>query len=397
MKKGRFYAFISFLAVALLGLVGGLIPLGVLPVAAAEPEVLLTTSFPSIVVDKTKNVFFSIDVTNKGQVGRSVSVAVTDAPKGWDPVLKSSGFIVRELYVPAGKAQSIDFQAKPPADVKAQDYAFLLKATSDGGEQSLLKLTVGVQDQIAKTGVSLVTQYPSLRGPAKNKYEFKVDLKNEGDDETAFNLASTAPDGWEVSFQPSYEQKQISTLRVKAGETSGVNVQITPPQRAEAGEYPVSVTASAGNDRATANLNVVLTGSYEMSVSTSSGRLNAQVEAGGSTTTAIIVGNAGSAELKDITFSSSKPDGWTITFNPDKLDSLPVATTREVNVTLKPSNKAIAGDYVVSLTTSNAQTSDRKDFRVTVDTPTTWGLVSVLIVVVVVGGLMGLFWQMSRR
>ncbi|MBI4320370.1 MAG: hypothetical protein HY675_17920 [Chloroflexi bacterium] len=399
MKKSPVLAIISFLAAALLGLTAVLGPLGVSIAQAQEPssDIMLTTSFPSVVIDKGKNPSFSIEVANKGQQWRSVDLTITSSPDGWNPVLKSGGNVVRKISVAPAKSQYVDFSAKPPADVKPQDYEFVLRASGDGVEPSILRLNVGIQDKVLTKGVSLLTQYPVLRGSSKNKFEFKLDLKNEGDEETLFNLASQAPDGWEVSFQPSYESKQISTIRVKAGETSGINVQVTPLERSEAGEYPIEVTASAGGDRATANLKVGLTGTFGMSVSTSSGRLNAQATAGSATTTSIIVLNMGSAELKDVSFSSTKPDGWTITFNPEKLDSVPMNTTREVNVTIKPSEKAIAGDYVVSISASNAQTSDRKEFRVTVETPTTWGWVGVVIVVAVVAGLVGVFRQLSRR
>ena len=112
----------------------------------------------------------------------------------------------------------------------------------------------------------------------------------------------------------------------------------------------------------------------------------------------VIVVNTGSAPIQNLSLSATGlPSGWTMTFAPDKLDSIDPGTNRQVEATLTPGAKAIAGDYSISLSASSTQASVNKDFRVTVETPTIWGWVGIGIVVVVVGGLVWMFASYSRR
>ena len=67
-----------------------------------------------------------------------------------------------------------------------------------------------------------------LRGQPDSKFEFSLDISNKSDGEKSFNLAAQAPEKWDVNFKPSYEDKQISTLRIKAGQSQSVSVVVTP-------------------------------------------------------------------------------------------------------------------------------------------------------------------------
>jgi len=99
-----------------------------------------------------------------------------------------------------------------------------------------------------------------------------------------------------------------------------------------------------------------------------------------------------------MTFSSTKPEGWEITYTPKEIDSLGAGLTQEVDVVITPPDKTIAGDYGITLRGLAEQgLSDTIELRVTVLTSTIWGWVGILIVVVVVAGLAVLFWRLGRR
>ncbi len=107
--------------------------------------------------------------------------------------------------------------------------------------------------------------------------------------------------------------------------------------------------------------------------------------------------NNGSAALEDISFTSAKPDGWDIKFTPDKLDSLDAQTIREIEVSIRPGEKTIAGDYATVLKANSKQESASLDYRVTVETSTTWGWIGVIIAVIVIAALFGTFAMLRRR
>ena len=107
--------------------------------------------------------------------------------------------------------------------------------------------------------------------------------------------------------------------------------------------------------------------------------------------------NFGTAVIENITFSSDNPGGWTVTFNPEKIDSLAVGTTRDIDVVIKAPRKTIAGDYMITLRTSSEVASDLMDIRITVLSPTVWGWVGAGIVVAVIAGLAVIFLRLGRR
>lgn len=368
-----------------------------LPLTSPPNSLEVSTLFPSVRVDKKDRVTITINMINGTAEGKKFDLVVAEGPKTWEPILKSRGFVVREMFLGPGKSETIDFQAKPPQDVAPGDYEFLIRAIGENGvELNRLKLKVGIEDKPVG-GVKLVTQYPVLRGPSTNKFQFKLDLTNEADEERNFALTATAPQGWQVSFKPSYEDKQITSISMKSGDTRTIDVEIQPQQRAPAGEYTIKTAASAGNQRAEVDLKVILTGTFEMTLTTPSGRLNATATAGQTSPFSLLVQNTGTAELQKVSLSSSKPEGWEVKFDPETIETLEPGGVREVNVQVKPSARAIAGDYMLTITASTPQTSKSVDIRTTVDTPTVWGWLGAGVIALVLAGLYAIFHFYGRR
>ena len=397
MSKGR-----ALRVMALLLLLGGL---GLFPgtmlgpgVALAAPDFEIAMDYPSIAVEPGKTVSLSLRLINKAKVGRQMDLSISTSPTGWQSNFKDSvrGYGVRSVYVGPEETKSVSFEAVPPDDVKPGDFTFVIRAQSRDGIDETLTVSVAVVEKTV-SGTKVVSQYPVLRGPVGSKFEFKVDLSNGTGEEQSYNLSANAPQGWEVNFTPGFENKQISTIRMKAGETGGLNVQVTSPKQANAGEYPIDLSISAGNERIGGRLNVVLTGTYDMSISTISGRLNLDATAGGQAPLSLLIGNNGSADLSGVSFASSKPTEWEVTFETKVVDRLAPGATREINAFIKPDGKAIAGDYLVTISASNPQVSKQLDIRVTVETPTVWGWVGIAIVILVLAGLYGTFKSFSRR
>ena len=383
---------VSFLCVASLTTCLVVAALAPLPALAADPEreFVLSTTYPSIVAGKGQDISFPIDVINKGKSDERLDIKVLSAPEGWETTLKDRGYGIRSLHLLAGKTQSFSLQVKPAANAAVGNHKVVLQAdSSDGAVKSTLELNIGIESKPIG-GIKLATIYPMLQGPSTSKFQFKVDVVNEGDEERTVGLTSAQPQDWQVTIKPSYEDKQISTLRLKPGESKGLDVDITPAAKAEPGEYSIDIQASSGTAKDTINLKVALMGTFELAVGTLTGRLNAEATAGQPTNVSFIVTNKGSAVL-------SKPDGWEVTFKPDKIDALNAGDSREVNVTVKPSSKAIAGDYAVTLTASSGPASQNAQLRVTVETPTLWGWAGIILVVIVIGALGGLFSRLGRR
>jgi uncharacterized membrane protein len=374
----------------------------VLPALLAGPaaaqtlsDVTISTDYPSVTVQAGKQAKFTVRFTNNGAVDRALDLTI-DGPADWKPQLKSQSFLVRSVYIQANRSLTADFTVDPPANAAPGEYVFTITGTAPGGAQVSLPLRISIGEG-APGGVRLVSQYPELRGGADKPFEFKVDLINQTDEEREFTLAARAPEGWEVVFQPAYEKRQIASLRVKAGETRGLDIQVTPPRTARAGDYPILIVAASGPDQAQVQLAARIIGNYRLTLGTASGTLNAQATAGDETSVTLTVQNSGSGDLANLALSAQKPDGWDISFQPETIDRLPAGQTREVTMRVKPSSRAIPGDYLVRVTASNPQVNEQIAVRVTVGSPTAWGLVGLGIIALSVGGLYGVFRRFSRR
>ncbi|HWP29855.1 MAG TPA: NEW3 domain-containing protein [Chloroflexota bacterium] len=363
---------------------------------AAIPDVSIYADYPTITVQPGKQVKFPVRFTNNGNVDREIALTI-DGPAEWKPQLKDRGFVIRRVYLAATKTVTVDFQADPPPSATAGDYQFTIQGVEvNGAGQTALNLVIGIDTQ-ASAGIRLNTQYPVLRGGADKPFEFKVDLVNQSDEDRDFQLAARAPEGWEVVFQPAYEKRQISGLRVKAGETKGLDIQVTPTRNTRAGEYPVLIAVSSPPDQAQTELKVQVTGNYKANVTTPSGALNAQATAGEESRVTLLVQNTGSGDLTNVALSATKPDGWEVNFDPATIDRIPAGGSREVTMAVRPSGRAIPGDYMVRVTASNPQVSEQASVRVTVSSPTGWGIVGLGIIALSLGGLYGVFRRFSRR
>ena len=96
--------------------------------------------------------------------------------------------------------------------------------------------------------------------------------------------------------------------------TQNITIDINPPANVEAGSYKIPVRAATGTTSADLELEVVVTGSYEMELSTPRGLLSTEITAGDVKRIELVVRNTGSSLLKDIQLSANKPVDWEVSF-----------------------------------------------------------------------------------
>jgi uncharacterized membrane protein len=255
--------------------------------------------------------------------------------------------------------------------------------------------------------ITLTCQYPALSSYASSPFSFTVDLQYTGGKESrVFDLQAKVPDGFAYSIMPSYgSSSQISAIRLDPTKTypDSISVTVAPNswQLPKPGEYAITVAASSGDLKASIDLKAIVTAKYDLTVKTSTGLLNTNATSGKDNYLTISIDNTGTADLEKIEFSSktSSPSGWSITFDPKEIDLLPAGGTHDIQVDIKPAEKTISGDYMVTI---SAQPQAKNafgsfDLRVTVLTPTIWGWVGVAIVVLVIAGLAYMFMRLGRR
>jgi uncharacterized membrane protein len=364
-----------------------------------ERGIAVFPEFSGVVVPRGETVRMELILEDKGRTDETIDVKISTIPKGWKATLKGGSYVVSGLYVPGGKTKNLALSLEPDKTVGPGAYAFQFDArTADGKFTASNKLDVTVEERTAGLGdIQITTSYPVLRGQPDAKFEFSLDILNKLETDRTFNLAAVGPEKWEINFKPSYEQKQISSFRIKGGSSQSVAVEVTPAKDAPAGNYPILVRVTSGEKKAEVKLTVVLTGIYKIDAGTPSGVLSLEAIAGKTANFSFYVKNTGSAINRNITFSSFKPENWDVTFKPDKIDALEPDAHKQIEVTVKPAPQALVGDYSVGVLV-NAEKADKTiEMRVTVKASTAWGWIGIGIIIFVIAGLSALFVWLGRR
>lgn len=359
-------------------------------VDASAQSIQLYTPYSRISVSPGQTVDYSIKVMNNSSSIRSASIYLSGLPDGWSHTLKSGGWEINRISVLPDKEQTLSLQVVVPLKVDKGSYRFHVRA--NGYDD--LPLTIEVSKEgTYKTAFS--TKQANLEGAANSSFTFKATLKNATADTQLYALNARAPRGWNVDFKANY--KQVASVKVNPNQTQSITIDVDPPDQAPAGTYTIPVLASTANTSAGFKLQAVITGSYDMALSTPTGLLSTDITAGDDKKVALSVKNTGSSPLKEITMSAATPADWTVTFDPKKIERLLPGKTAKVMAAIKASKDAIAGDYVTSITAKTAAASSNADFRISVKTSALWGWIGILIICLALGSVYYFFRKYGRR
>jgi len=366
-----------------------------------ERLVRIYPEYTGVVIDEGEGVSIDIFVKNGGRRDESVDLSVTEIPKGWKAWIKTYSYGVTGVHVGSDESRTLTFRAEPGKDVGPGKYLFkFIGETTDHKFKSVNPIIIEVKSKEKEKkskGVNITASYPVLRGPTDAKFEFSIEVENKLDKDAVFSLTAKAPENWDVNFKPAYEDKFISSVRLKSDQSQSVAVEVKPFPLAEPGKYPITVKVSSPDAEGETNLSVILTGTYKMEAGTSDGLLSLNAQKGKTANISIYVKNSGSAPLEHIHFLSFKPENWKVTFKPERIERLAPDELKQIEVTVKPSDQALVGDYSVTLNIDAGKVSKNLELRVTVKASTAWGWIGIGIIVFVLLGLVILFIKLGRR
>lgn len=363
--------------------------LGALPAQAAE-GVTLFTRYTNISLPPGDSINYSIDVVNNHTDVVTVPLTVVGMPEGWEYDLRGGGHQLREISVMPGESESVFLDVTVPLQVEKGTYAFSLAA----GTLARLPLTIEVTEKgIFQT--QLTSDQANLEGHADSSFTYTLKLENRTAEAQNYALQALAQPGWSISFLTG--GSRVTSVQAEAGATETITVQVQPPAQVKEGAYNIPISASNQSTTAELELEAVITGSYGISLSTPSGRLSSEVTAGGERSIELQVTNTGTADLRDINLTYNAPIDWEVSFNPKNIEQLAAGQSTTVEAIVRASKKAIAGDYVTSMTASSPEASSHADFRIAVKGSMLWGWIGVLIIVAVVVGIYAMIRKYGRR
>ncbi len=365
--------------------------------AGAANGLEMSTAYPGLLASAGDSLSFAMDFDNTLGSGQNVTLSVVDIPEGWEGYFTGGGNEISQAHVAGGETSSlVNFELTIPDDAADGVYTVTLRAAAEGGAVDDYSLRLEVTSQ--ETGSSsFEATYPEQEGSSSTSFSFDATIVNNSASEQTYTFSTDAPSGWTVSYQPSGDSTQVSSLAVGARSSQGVTITVTPPSGVEAGAYDISCAAVSASDTLSTDLSVVITGSYSLEMSTPGGLLSADIEGGKSTDLTLTLTNTSNTDLQNVNLTSSAPDGWTVEFSQSTVELLEAGATAEVTATVTASEDALSGDYVVTMTASNSEASDTAEFRMSVQTSTVWGIVGVALILVVIGGLAWVFHKDGSR
>ena len=358
--------------------------------ALSADSVTLYTPYTRISVPPGESIDYNIDVINNSKELQNVAISMTGIPKGWNYILKSGTWNIGQLAILPGQKQILSLKVDVPLKVNKGTYRFRVVA----GEDYSLSLVVIVTEQ-GTFETEFTTEQFNMEGHANSNFSFTAKLKNSTTEKQLYALRANAQRGWIVTFKANYIQ--ATSVEVEPNATQDITIEINPPDNIEAGTYRIPVSAGTNTTSAALTLEAVITGTYNMELTTPTGLLSASITAGDEKRLDLLIRNTGSSELTGIELNSSAPSNWNVNFDPKKVDRLEPGQNAQVFATIKADKKAIAGDYVTNIEAKPPEASSKAAFRISVKTPMLLGWIGILIIIIALGSVYYLFKKYGRR
>jgi uncharacterized membrane protein len=370
------------------------------PANAAEgkPEVkglFLLTDYPAVSVRPGTTSTISLRLQNYGLPPERFALTVDGAPAGWTATLLGGGQPVAAAMPATDQSVSLQLRLDVPATADIASQTLTIKADGQGNNVSL-PITVNLAKELPAK-LALTPQLPSLRGTPKSSFDYTVAIKNDSGRNLTVSLAATAPRNFETSFTEAYGTQELSSVPIDAGASKDVKLKVRPPSSVDAGNFPIEMTATSGDTAAKTELALEVVGTPRLSIAGSDGLVSARARAGEQSTVPVVVTNDGTAAADNVELSGSAPSGWKVEFDKKTVDRIAPGQMAEVNALITPTEKSLAGDYMATIRAGARGETASTQFRVTVGTSTTWGMVGVGVIGAALLIMVGAVARFGRR
>ncbi len=355
----------------------------------------LLSDYPAVAVQPGTTSTVNLKLHNYDMPPERMTLSVNGVPKGWTATLLGGGQPIAAAMPATDDGVSLDLRLDVPKDAAIGSHT--LTVSADGGATHIsLPVAVTLAKELPAK-LALSSKLPELRGSTHSAFEYTFTIKNDSGKKLLVSLAAQAPRNFDTSFTEAYGTQQLTAIPVDAGKTKDVKLKVTPPDTVDAGHYPVKVKVAADDAQATSQVSLDITGQPKLSLAGRVGLLSARATAGKESTVPVFVSNTGTAPAENVKLSGSAPGGWKVTFSPKTVERIAPNQHAEVQATITPPAKAIAGDYVTTLTASTHGENGTANFRVSVTTSTVWGIAGAGIIGAALLIMVGAVARFGRR
>ena len=350
-------------------------------VAADQPGIkglYLMTDYPAVTIRPGTTSNIPLRLQDYGLAPERYQLSVSGVPSGWTATILGGGQPVAAAMPAPDKDVSLQLRLDVPANSKLEPQTLTVEAKGQGNQTSLPIQVALAKELPAKLTVK--AQLPSLRGSPKSNFEYTLTIKNDSGRNLNVSFGAQAPENFETSFTEAYGSQELSSIPIDAGQSKDIKLHVRPPSTVDAGHFAVTATVKAGDASATADLALDVVGQPRLQVAGRDGLLSSRAVAAQQTSIPIVVTNTGSAPAENVKLSASAPSGWKVSFDPATVDRLVPGKDAEVQALVTPSDKSLAGDYMVSVNANSRGENASSQFRITVNTSTVWGMVGAGVI-----------------
>jgi uncharacterized membrane protein len=366
--------------------------------ADTKPDVkglYLLTDYPAVSVEPGTTSTVNLKLRNYGLAPERLQLSVAGVPLGWSATLLGGGQPVGAAMPATDDSVSLDLRLDVPKNAQIGTHTLTVSAQGTVS-QVLLPVNVTLAKELPAK-LSVQPQLPELRGSSRSSFEYTLTVKNDSGKKLLVSLAADAPSNFDTSFTEAYGTQQLTALPIDAGKSKDVKLKVSPPSTVDAGHYPVKVKVAAEGANAGTEVALDVTGEPKLTLAGPEGLLSANATAGTETSVPVVVANTGTAPAENIELSANAPSGWKVSFEPKTIDRIAPNQHKQVQALIRPPAKAIAGDYVNTLTASTHGENGTANFRVTVTTSTMWGVAGVGIIGAALLIMVGAVVRFGRR
>ncbi len=355
----------------------------------------LMTDYPAITVRPGTTTNIPLRLQDFGLSPQEYKLSVDGVPSGWTATISGGGQPVAAAMPAPDSSVSLQLRLDVPAKTDLNPQTLTIKADGQG-TNATLPLEVSLAKELPAK-LTVTSQLPSLRGSPKSNFEYTLSIKNDSGRNLIASFAAQAPENFETSFTEAYGTQELSSIPIDAGKSKDIKLKVRPPSTVDAGHFPVAVTVNAEDASAKVDLALDVVGQPQLQVAGRDGLLSARAVAAQQSSIPVVVTNSGTAPAENVTLSASGPTGWKISFEPATIERLVPGKDAEVQALVTPSDKSLAGDYMVSVRANSRGESASSQFRVTVSTSTVWGMVGAGVIGAALLLMLGAVARFGRR
>jgi uncharacterized membrane protein len=215
-------------------------------ILSPERKITITPAYSRIQLEQGRSLSCSVTISNKGECDEQLNISVI-APQGWQGSFKATSGMgeskLNAIYLPAGSAISLVFEATPTQSFELGEYPFVLSVSSaDGAIQASCSLKINV---VPRTQPALSCQLPMKVIQPGETAKFQVSLTNPTSMRQVFNISvNNLPQGWDAKIKTSGGEN-MQVISANAGETATLTIEVSAPTDANNGTYPIILTAKS--------------------------------------------------------------------------------------------------------------------------------------------------------